>query len=199
MMIMARTKTYVGGVVYQADYKPCALNSLLEACAMKTKRFISVLFVLSIMVGVLTGCNSKEKSYSNAENLFNSGQYRDAAVEFEALGDYKDSQYYADIANKTITFNEWFGDVIWTGEQFIITVKKELQPVDASIFAGENEFKVHKSVIDTGGGSASMSPMHTKIIYGEGATINWFVDTDGAEPDRIIIELADGTILERVL
>jgi len=163
---------------------------------MKAK-ILALVFLITIMAMVLsTGCGSTNKSPATSEAATEKDTKSATPQEPNPPTEAEQEPEVANPDDEHGIDNEWFEDVIWTGEEFFITVKKELQLADVSVFAGEDEYKVHKSVIDLGGVTATMAGIHDKVIYLETATINWFVDTNGQRPDRIVVTLDDGEIFE---
>ena len=53
------------------------------------KRKISLMLVLAMLLGMLAGCSGS--TYKEASSLYDSGNFREAAVKFEAIRDYQDS------------------------------------------------------------------------------------------------------------
>ena len=171
---------------------------------MKAK-IIALVLLITIMVMVLsTGCGSMSKSPATSEPATEqetkptSEQEPKPATEQEP-NPPAEAEQEPEAANPDDEQGidcEWFEDLIWTGEEFLITVKKQLQLADVSVFAGEDEYKVRKSVIDLGGVTGTMGGIHDRIIYLAGGKINWFVDTNGQRPDRIVVTLASGEVFE---
>jgi len=55
---------------------------------MKSKSIILSLIIISLATGLLTGCDVSKKAYKSAETLFKRGEFEEAYVAFEALGNY---------------------------------------------------------------------------------------------------------------
>ncbi|MCL1806177.1 MAG: hypothetical protein FWG31_00570 [Oscillospiraceae bacterium] len=66
------------------------------------KKLTAILLIAVMTAGLLAGCNSNKKAYEEAEALFNSGKYEEAAAAFEALGNHEDSAQKAAEARQLI-------------------------------------------------------------------------------------------------
>ena len=166
---------------------------------MKAKIIALVLLITIMAMMLSTGCGSINNSPAAPEPTTEQETKPATEQETNPPTEAEQEPEAANPDDEQGIDNEWFEDVIWTGEEFFITVKKRLQLADVSIFAGEVEFKVRGSVIDLGGVTASLAGIHDKVIYLEGGKINWKVDTNGQRPDRILVTLADGEVFEMMI
>lgn len=161
-----------------------------------------------------------EDVYTRAVVLFEQGSYEQAIEEFAMLNDYKDSKELAEKAKKTIEFSEWFKDFIWNGEIITFTAVTQVQlasnlaeyagtfqlantqdfyNIGIAVYDGENEVGIRKSLLNPSTVFISINGDNIVATVNAGTTISVFPETDGVSPDRIVINLLNGVILEMAL
>jgi len=164
-----------------------------------------------------------KKEYSNAVALFELGKYEDAALVFEKLGDYQDSSDLAEMAKRCVAFNEWFSDLQLISEHGIVQfmTKKQVElasdiynfqesfqlgnvenfyDIGITVYAGENRVKILKSQVDLNGRAfVSINGNFVVATIAEKSFIVLYLETEDMQPDRIVVELLGGTILEMTL
>ena len=182
--------------------------------AVKEMKFINI-FIAVAMVFVLFGCDSRAKQYDEAKRLLNDGNYSEAINSFEVLGDYNDSLQQADHARKSLAFGEWFEDVSWDGTNITLTIKQDItlemrikesaeskSLIDVSDFEhGGFEIYDSENLLDIfilpGSYSMPLAKFGSAYCVAAGNTICCEVKTSGAKPDKIVVTLEDGTVLEK--
>jgi hypothetical protein len=92
--------------------------------------------------------------------------------------------------------DEWFENVKWTGSSVEITAVKEASISGAfgvTVFAGDTEYTASMFTVISG----SMRTVSGNAIIPAGATIGYTIDTGGASPDKIVVYLGSGEVLEK--